>query len=308
MSSLSDRLKTATAGLHAEMEGLPFFTALADGSLPLESFIGQLRAFAVLFGTLERSAAAVEDRQVREISAVLEGRFALLTRDLEGFSDLLVPDIAPAVQCSLQLAHAIRQCGVEHPRLLVGHLYALGGTVLGNRVHLADARRIVQGAGAGDAFYAGFAERTDELWRTFAALVDQFGASAGEAEPIVSIARENFRELIAIHAALYPLPPPEERRLTATALNSEAGSHPIPDDPREVRAALPPGAAVVRSSLTSTPATGSGGGASPVATWPGWQRFLNWKRRASFSRRPGWRICWHVWGCRASSWSGSWSS
>ena len=41
MSSLTDQLKIGTAGLHAEMEALPFFRALADGSLPLDSYLSR---------------------------------------------------------------------------------------------------------------------------------------------------------------------------------------------------------------------------------------------------------------------------
>jgi len=241
MSSLSEQLKAATGGLHAEMEGLPFFRALADGSLPLDSYINQLRAFAVVFAALERSAAAAEDASVREFSAPLEGRYALLLQDLEALSDLLPADVAPAAQLSLQLAHAVRQIGLEQPRLLAGQLYALGGTMLGNRVHLDDVRRILLGAARGSAFYAGFGRGVDEVWRTLTARLNLLASDEAEQQAIVQGAQETFRVLIAVHAALYPLPPPEGRRLTATALNPEAGQHPIPDDLREVRAALAAG-------------------------------------------------------------------
>ena len=251
MSSLSVQLKTATQSLHAEMESLPFFRALADGSLPMDSYLNQLRAFAVVFASLERSAAAAADASVRDLSAPLQGRYLLLLQDLEVFSDLLLAGIAPAVQRSLNLAHAIRLCAAERPRILVGHLYALGGTMLGNRVHLGDVRRVLQGVVReqargrenvqGDAFYTGFGERTDEAWHTLSALLDHLDVEDEERLLIVTTAQQSFRELIAIHAALFPLPPPEERKLAATALNPEAGSHPIPDDLREVRAALAAG-------------------------------------------------------------------
>jgi heme oxygenase len=241
LSTLSEELKQATSGLHAEMESLPFFRALADGSLPLESYICQLRAFAVLFASLERSAADAADLPLRQIAAPLDGRYALLLQDLEVFADLLVPDIAAALQLSLKLAHDLRQLGTEQPRHLIGPLYALGGTVLGNRVHLGDVRVLLDRAGEGDAFYSGFGSRTDELWRTTTALLDLLDPPAEERSALIEVARDTFRELIAIHAALYPLPPLGERRLAATALNPEAGSHPIPEDPREVRAALAAG-------------------------------------------------------------------
>jgi heme oxygenase len=238
---LSGQLKTATGKLHAEMEGLPFFRALADGSLPLDSYLNQLRAFGVVFAALERSAAGSRDDQVREISALLEGRYARLLEDLEVFEDLLLPGVAPAVQQSLKLAHAMRLAGLENPRALLGHLYALGGTVLGNRVHLGDVRRILGGEGRGDAFYQGFGERTGKVWSALTARLDLLQLSEEQRLEVVQTAQETFGDLLAIHAALFPLPPSSERRLTATALNPEAGSHPVPEDPREIRAALAAG-------------------------------------------------------------------
>ena len=150
-------------------------------------------------------------------------------------------DIVPAVTPSLELAHAICQLGTENPRWQIGHLYALGGTILGNRVHLPDVRRILNGQGQGDAFYTGFGERTDEIWLALTTLLDAFDATDEEQRQIVKTAQVTFRRLIAIHAELYPLPPLQERKLTATALNPEAGRHPIPDDIREVRAAMAAG-------------------------------------------------------------------
>ena len=241
MPKLCEQLRSATRNLHAEMEALPYFKALADGSLPIDSYINQLRAFAILFATLERSAAEAADGSVRNMVAPVEGRFSLLLKDLDVFADLLMADIAPAVDQSLELAHAIRQLGTENPRGLVGHLYVLGGTMLGHRAHLPDVRRVLNSQGLGDTFYDGFGERTDEVWQTLATLFDAFDANDEEQLLIVKTAQETFRGLIAIHAALYPLPSPEERKLTATALNPEAGRHSVPDDFREVRAALAAG-------------------------------------------------------------------
>jgi heme oxygenase len=239
--SLSDRLKAGTAGLHAEMEALPFFRALADGSLPLDSYICQLRAFAVVFAALERSLDGAGPGPLRDLAAPLGGRYALLLRDLDGFADLLVPDVTPALQLALNLAGSIRQLGQENPRALAGQLYVLGGTSLGNRVHLGDVRRVLGGAGQGDAFYGGFGEETDERWRTLVALLDGLDTDAAEQLALAEAAQQTFRALLAIHAALYPLPPPQGRRLTAISLNPEAGNHPIPENLREVRSALAAG-------------------------------------------------------------------
>lgn len=207
----------------------------------MESYLCQLRAYAIVFAALERSLEDATDPWLRALYGTVRGRYAQLLADLELFADLLMPDVVPAMQAALRLAHEIRQCSKERPRLLAGHLYALSGTLLGNRVHLEDVRRLLGHRGLGEAFYLGFGPATDETWHCFSALLNASDGAADEREELVRVAREEFRQLIVIHAPLYPLPPQAERRLTATSLNPEAGTHPIPQDPREIRAALSAG-------------------------------------------------------------------
>lgn len=241
MNPLIGELKAATADLHTRMERLPFFPALADGSLPLDSYVNQMRAFAVVFGSLERTVESLEDAVVKDLQSSLNGRYRQLLQDLEVFADRGFPDVVPAVQAALELAHAVRQLGADRSRALVGYIYTFGGTLLGNRVHLADVRRLLQGSAAGDAFYAGFAAGTDEAWRNFATLANALAVSAEERRAIIAAAQDAFAKLTTIHVALYPLPEPGERRFAATSLNPEAGNHPIPQNPLEIRAALTAG-------------------------------------------------------------------
>jgi len=50
VNTLTDSLKAAISERHARMEALPFIAALTADQLPLESYVGQLRAMAVISG------------------------------------------------------------------------------------------------------------------------------------------------------------------------------------------------------------------------------------------------------------------
>jgi hypothetical protein len=53
--TLIEELKAATFPAHARLQTAPFFQALAACQLPLESYVGQLRALSVIHGVLEQA-------------------------------------------------------------------------------------------------------------------------------------------------------------------------------------------------------------------------------------------------------------
>ncbi len=53
-SPLMTQLREATRAQHARVDALPFFATLAARDLPLASYVGLLRALALLYTTLEQ--------------------------------------------------------------------------------------------------------------------------------------------------------------------------------------------------------------------------------------------------------------
>ncbi|MFZ1640910.1 MAG: hypothetical protein WAV07_05620 [Candidatus Contendobacter sp.] len=53
--TLMIRLREATREIHTQLEALPYPQALERRELPLESYVGHLRAMAVVHGVLETS-------------------------------------------------------------------------------------------------------------------------------------------------------------------------------------------------------------------------------------------------------------
>ena len=136
--TLTDSLKKAISEQHARMEATPFIAALTDGKLPIESYVGLLRAMAVIQGTLEHELAQVDSGPVRSVLPDRPSRLDHLRKDLSIFDGQFVPDIEGAVAQCRRIAERIRLCRVEQPSDLLGILYVLEGTTLGNTVHLND--------------------------------------------------------------------------------------------------------------------------------------------------------------------------
>jgi len=61
------KLKKETQPLHARLKKLPFITSLSSGTLPLASYVKQLRVFATAFGTLEHETATILEQSIRVI-------------------------------------------------------------------------------------------------------------------------------------------------------------------------------------------------------------------------------------------------
>jgi len=239
---LMSRLKQETTSLHARLENLPFFAALANGTVPLGSYVNQLRAFATAFGTLEHETATILEPSIRAVLGVGESRFTHLLRDLGCFGDRMIPEIIEVKRHADAMAARIRLLGREDPVALMGYVYVLQGTILGNRVHLPDIQRaFAVDSTTGAAFYSGYGDRTDDYWAVFVSLMGSFDADNETTGRILAAAREAFGFLEEIHAALFPLPAADGMMHTATSLNPEAGNHAVPADEREIAAALAAG-------------------------------------------------------------------
>jgi len=259
---LMSRLKQESLPLHARLENIPFIVALSNGKLPLASYVSQLRAFASLFGTLERvfsyinqfiesgtvyqtlllETVSIMEPSVCTAMGIEERRFVYLTRDLDCFERLLFPEIIEVRHHTDTMAARIRFLAGEDPVSLMGYIYVLQGTMLGNRVHMPDVQQtfgINESNGA--RFYSGYGDRTDEYWAIYSGLMNSFDIDDKTADRVLNGTREAFDFLEKIHGALFPLPSTEGMRFSASSINSEAANHTVPVDKREIVAAITSG-------------------------------------------------------------------
>lgn len=233
-----DRLKAETRDRHSVLEALPYFKALIDHRLPLEGYVNQLRALSVIHGVLETEISAQGDPRVSAVWDEETRKLPLLISDLAFFEPRGVPDAAAAMEAAQTLAAKIRTTGSETPAALLGYLYVTEGSTLGNRIHHPDVSATFHLNGVdGCRYYLGYGDRVESRWRRFSEAMNRSLDDPSAHGPLVKAAHEAFSGLERLYAALHPLekraPSPHVARI-----NPEAGNHPIPEDPREIEAAL----------------------------------------------------------------------
>jgi heme oxygenase len=237
-ATLMDSLKVAISEQHARMEVLPFIAELTNGQLPLESYVGQLRAMAVIQSTLDHELAQINSSEIRTLLLGRPSRLVHLRKDLSIFDKLNIPDIEAALGHTRTIAELIRRYRVEQPSDLLGIMYVLEGTTLGNAVHLPDVIRTFGSQTAGTVhYYAGYGDRTVEYWQEFCVAMNALTMNQDGCSRLIQVAIDFFDKLVALYSALYSIQD-AVMVFTAGMLNPEAGDHAVPNDAREIEAAV----------------------------------------------------------------------
>ncbi len=231
-TSLLTQLHSATWHRHERMEQLPFVKVLMGGTLPLQSYIAQLRGMAIIFSSIENALPSLPVAMAERLRPFTSRRFNMLCDDLSFFSPRMIPDILPVIKFALDTAKQIRQAS---PGKLLGYLYVLQGTMRGNQVHLADIIRCFKFDDEGTSFYLGYGAETDSVWDEFCSIAN--GANPDMTTHAILGATEMYDSMEHFHQLLYPLPE-AGNAFTAAGLNPEAGDHPVPQEPEILQAAI----------------------------------------------------------------------
>jgi heme oxygenase len=236
--TLMEKLKAGTEAAHRRLESAPFFSALADCQLPLESYLGQLRALAVIYGVLEQVLASCADPRIGSVWNREMLKLPLLENDLRFFASRTVPDLKEALDVALKAAEQIRFLSVEYPLALLGYVYVLEGSTLGATVlRPLIARAFLLTGAEGLAYLQNYGPEVRASWAQFQQRMNQLCLSAEERGQIVKAAGDFFQRLDSVFRALYPFPP-ESKACFVLTINPEAGRHAVPADSREVEAAI----------------------------------------------------------------------
>jgi heme oxygenase len=236
--TLMDSLKEAIQEQHARMEALPFIDALANGQLPIESYVAQLRAMAAIHGTLEHELSLITSDEIRTLLLDKPSRLVHLRKDLSVFDRQFIPDIEAAFDHTRSITAHIRRCRVEQPTDLLGILYVLQGNTLGNAVHLPDVLKIFGSQTSGTAhYYAGYGLNTAKYWKEFRDAMNALPMNGEGCLRIIQVALDFFDRLEALFSAFYPIQN-AKMIFTAGMLNPEAGDHTVPGDVMEIEAAV----------------------------------------------------------------------
>ena len=235
---LMNRLRQETKAYHAKLESLPYFIALTDHRLPVECYVNQLRALSVIHGVFENEIAASHHSLVMAIWDEGLRKLPLLEADLKLFNPRFMPDANLSIQYALSITEKIRIRQIENPVTLIGYLYVLEGSTLGNSMHRPDITAAYHlDESSGCSYYSSYGPDVRTHWNHFSQKVNHILDDPALHDPIIQAAHEAFFGLESLYMALFPLQE-KARSYHITRINPEAGNHPIPEDEREIQAAL----------------------------------------------------------------------
>ena len=231
-------LKKETSEHHSELESLPYFKALIDHKLPLECYVNQLQALAVIHGVLENEITISADKRVLSVWNDGLKKLPLLQEDLKFFEPRVESNNPSSIEAALAMTEKIRLRRLENPIALLGYLYVFEGSTLGNKMHRPDISQTFHLAEMnGCRYYSSYGDEVSPHWKQFSEKMSAVLVNPALHNPIIEAAHEAFAGLAVLYKTLYPLGKTEKSRHVAR-INPEAGNHPIPEDEREIRAAL----------------------------------------------------------------------
>jgi heme oxygenase len=232
------RLKKETKSTHERLEVLPYFTALAEHRLPLERYVVQLQALAIVHGVMESEIMACRDGRVAAVWEADLRKLPLLEKDLEFFKPRIVSDFPFALDAAMKMTAQIRLRGIENPVTLLGYLYVFEGSTLGNHMHQPDISKTFHLVDLdGCQYYSSYQDQLRPHWKKFSEKMNQALDDPMLHDAIMESAYEAYDGLDALYKALYAAKP-SAAGIHATRINPEAGNHPMPEDEREILAAL----------------------------------------------------------------------
>lgn len=232
------KLKNETKAYHAIIEALPYFLEIIDHRLPLECYVNQLKALSIIHGVLESEIAASDDNRVKSVWDDGLRKLPLLEHDLKFFEPRVMPDDTASIEAALVMTQNIRLRRAENPVTMIGYLYVFEGSTLGNSIHKTDISATFHLNGPeGCRYYSSYLDQVQSKWMQFAEKMNSVLNDPACHDAIIAAAHEAFTGLNNLYSALFPLPK-NEKTFHVTRINPEAGNHPIPNDEREIQAAL----------------------------------------------------------------------
>jgi len=236
--TIMKRLKAETTDYHARLESLPYFNELAEHKLPLECYVNELRSLAVIHGIFEKEITAVDDPRAVAIWNEDYGKRVLLEQDLSFFQPRLIPTADDPIEKALAMTERVRLRRIENPVTLLGYLYVLEGSTLGNNMHRPDISKTFKLDGLnGCRYYSSYRDGVHSRWLQFSAHMNEVLDDPAVHDDLIEAAHEAFTGLEVLYKSLYPMKKAGNSNHVAR-INPEAGSHPIPEDEREIESAL----------------------------------------------------------------------
>ena len=232
------RLKNKTKANHSRLEKLQYFKELISHKLPVECYVRQLRALAIIHGIMEYEIATCDDEL---LSAIWEDdlrKLPLLLEDILHFKHEKVLDCKVCIEAAQAMAEKMRFRKVDNPVTLFGYLYTFEGSTLGNKMHRKDISATFHlDKYNGSNYYASYRDKVEGNWKQFSEKVNNILSDTSLHDQIIEASYEAYYGLEVLYNALFPIDC-QEKIIHVTSINPEAGNHAIPENELEIQAAL----------------------------------------------------------------------
>lgn len=236
-----EELKAATFQAHARVQITPFFEALTACQLPLESYVGQLRALTVIHRALEHLLENCPDERVSCVWTRDMARLPFLLQDLQYFEPRMVADLKEAVERARKIAEHLQLRALEQPLTLLGYLYVLEGSTLGAVVlKPVYARAFLLTGTEGLLYLHSDVPGVYARWARYRERMNALRLSHEERELLTKAASDFFIQAEGLLKILYPFKA-ESKTFLLSTINPDAGQHPVPVDAKEAEAAVKAG-------------------------------------------------------------------
>ncbi|AVH55924.1 MULTISPECIES: biliverdin-producing heme oxygenase [Streptomyces] len=197
---VAERLRAGTRGWHDALEATRFATAMADGTLPLDRYVGQLTAYRVVLEALEGELSCAASPSVARVWSADLAKLPFLERDLRYFAESGIAPKPWAADETAAFAQEIRRTAASAPQDLLGFLYVLEGSTLGAlvlRPYVTTAYRLRTADGVA---YYGSGDR--DRWARFTARMNQALTEPEAQDRVITAAQRAYHHIAAITEAL----------------------------------------------------------------------------------------------------------
>ena len=234
MTASSD-LRKQTEEQHAALEASDFGRLLFRGTLERDAYAEYLRCLWIVLATLRTQLRRHGSANEMELLVPLDDWVSLLAEDLANLAPPPAVANPAAHDAALAAAGAIRRHVHTCPAWIFGMAYVLYGSHLGNSL-VADA--VSRGLELPDNLGTRYLRATEvdrTFWKHFKSLLDGLVNGQEALDSAVRGARDTFAYFRQIFDALSSSATNAAR---VTALNPEAGNHPIVEDPDQLQVAI----------------------------------------------------------------------
>lgn len=236
--SVTDILRKSTKDIHKSIESTPFAQAVLKKELTLETYLGYIRALAIIHAALEGCLNNCHDSRIVKIWSSEMQRSSLLNDDNDYFRWKLIPDSLSAVESALEAAAHIRKVAGETPIALAGAIYVLMGSTKGAVIMLPLIKKALSlDLSSGLSYLSIHGGQGPEHWESAARVMNELITNPQEIEVVDNTAKFIFRQLHLSFKALLPLQD-GEKKYHATTFNPESGTHPVPQNKQDLVAVL----------------------------------------------------------------------